>query len=215
MTSRATWPDLWILRHGETAWNAEGRLQGRLDSPLTPLGEAQARAQGVLLQRAGLPRNVRVRVSPAGRARRTADLALKGAAWPVTVDPDLVEVGLGAWQGRTRSEILQAHPDIDLSRDPYLWKFDGPGCETLDEIVARAHRALTRLEGPTILITHGIMSRVLRCVVLGLPPQNLSHLPGGQGVIHHISEGRAQCLALDPKQTGDNQPHDGKGCDRT
>lgn len=214
MMSVQTWPDLWVLRHGETEWNVAGRLQGRLDSPLTPVGEAQARAQGMLLRNAGLPRDVQVRVSTAGRARRTADLALEGTQWPVSYDPELVEVRLGQWQGLTKSDIRQAHPELDLSSDAHLWKFEGPGCETLTEIVSRASRVLAALQGPTILITHGVTSRVLRSLALGLPPERLSQLPGGQGVVHFVSKGRARCLASEGEQTHDNQSDDTKSDDR-
>ncbi|MEM6899253.1 MAG: histidine phosphatase family protein [Pseudomonadota bacterium] len=211
MMSVHTWPDLWILRHGETEWNAAGRLQGRLDSRLTRRGEAQARAQGRVLQQAGLPEGIEVRVSAAGRARRTADIALAGMDWPVTIDPDLVEVGLGDWQGLTQSDIRRTYPGFDLASDPHLWKFIGPGCETLPEIVARAHRVLKNLRGPSILVTHGVTSRILRCLVLGLPPERLSALPGGQGVVHYISEGRAQLLTSETEDPKDDQNDSAEG----
>lgn len=213
MTSGLTWPDLWILRHGETEWNVAGRLQGRLDSALTAQGREHAKAQGRILQHAGLPEDVQVRVSPSGRARRTADLVLRGRNWPVTIDPDLVEVGLGDWQGLTEADIRVAYPEVDLSYDAHLWKFTGPACELLDAMVARVHRVLDALSGPTVLITHGVTSRVLRCVVLGLPPERLSHLPGGQGVVHYISNGRAQCLTLASEQAHDQEANHAEGDD--
>lgn len=200
MAERSDLPPLWVLRHGETTWNAQNRLQGRLDSPLTPLGVAQAEAQGRILRAADIPVDATVRVSPAGRARRTADIALAGLCWPVTVDPDLVEVGLGDWQGSTRDAIRVAHPGIDFESDRHMWKFRGPGCEPLSHMVTRVGRVLRGLSGPTVIVTHGVTSRVLRALALGMAPERLSDLPGGQGVVHHVADGRARLLCLESEK---------------
>ena len=66
-------PPLFLLRHGQTVWNREGRMQGRLDSPLTPLGQVQAARQGAILRANGVA--FPARTSPRGRARTTAALA--------------------------------------------------------------------------------------------------------------------------------------------
>ena len=73
-------PDLWILRHGQTVWNLAGRMQGRMDSPLTRLGEAQARQMNSMLKAADLPGDVTYHASPQGRCRATAELALAAIA---------------------------------------------------------------------------------------------------------------------------------------
>jgi len=185
-------PDLWILRHGETVWNVEGRLQGHLDSPLTEKGEAQARAQRQILARV-LPGPVPVLSSPSGRAWRTARIVAGGAGLTVTQDPALREVSVGDWQGRRIADIRAGWPP-DAAEDPHLWKFDAPGGERLEQMAARLDALLGRLDGPTVLVTHGVTSRVLRCIVLGLCPTALSRLPGGQGVVHHLSGGRARVI---------------------
>src|SRR4051812_26889038 len=88
--------ELIILRHGETEWSRTGRHTGRTDVPLTARGEEQARALASAV--AGL-KPVRVVTSPAGRARRTAELAgLAGR--PAAVDPDLWEWDYGGGGGR-------------------------------------------------------------------------------------------------------------------
>jgi broad specificity phosphatase PhoE len=79
-------------------------------------------------------------------------------------------------------------------RDPFDWKFDAPGGETSPSS-RRARRAvLAGLTGPTVIITHGLTSRVLRCIALGLPPEELGALPGGQGVVHAVENGAARVL---------------------
>ena len=186
------YPELWVLRHGETTWNVEGRLQGHLDSPLTPIGINQAKAQGRILAPI-LPQNVDIRVSPSGRAWRTAELALGDFGHPLVADPRLLEIGLGAWQGHLIGEISAAPADPDA--DPHLWKFNAPGGERLTDMQARLHALLADLKGPTVLVTHGVTSRMLRCIVLGMAPEQLSEVPGGQGIVHHIREGRAKVLS--------------------
>ncbi len=186
------WPELWVLRHGETEWNAAGRLQGGRDSPLTALGLAQAKAQRSILQEV-LPRGVAAWSSPAPRAMRTAEIALDGLVDDILAKPGLVEVALGAWQGRQIEEVFAEHPDL-AAGDPFLWKFSAPGGERLTEMVARVEAALARLDGPTVIVTHGITSRVLRCLVLGVPVEDMAILPGGQGVVHHVRDGHAEVL---------------------
>jgi probable phosphoglycerate mutase len=192
--ARLDFPELWVLRHGETEWNRQARLQGRLDSPLTATGVDQARAQGRLLA-AHLPGAVRVVCSDAPRAMRTAEIALEGLNLSVETDPRLAEIDLGRWQGRTLEDLRAEHPDIARATDPHLWKFTAPGGETLGQMAARIEAVLEDLTGPTVLVTHGVTSRLLRCIVLGLPMTDLAAVPGGQGVVHHIRDGKAQILS--------------------
>ncbi len=178
-----TCPELFVLRHGETEWNVQSRLQGHLDSPLTALGVQQAKAQGQILRRLDVL-DLPVLASPSPRAMRTAELALPDTA----IEPDarLMEIGLGDWTGQTLDDIAATTPHVAQDTDPHLWKFSAPGGESLEDMVARCRSVLDRLTGPTILVTHGVTSRVLRSLALGLPPECLSDLPGGQGVVHHL-----------------------------
>ena len=189
-----TYPELWVLRHGETEWNAEERLQGHLDSALTPTGLAQARAQGDILARAGVPKDARVLSSPSPRALRTAEIAVNALGLPIETDPRLMEIDLGQWQGMTLAELRAANPSIRAAPDPHLWKFLAPGGETLGQMAARVEALLDELTGPSVLVTHGVTSRLLRCIVLGRASADLSSVPGGQGVVHHLRDGSASIL---------------------
>ena len=189
-------PELWILRHGETTWNAEERMQGHLDSPLTQTGVEQAGNQREILRSISLPDGPRFIVSHSGRALATADVVAQDSSWNFVIDKRLMEVCLGDYQGKTLSEIKQSE-GLDLQSDRHLWKFSGPGCESLADMTARVQSFLDDLKGPSVIITHGITSRVLRCLVLGIDVTKLASLPGGQGVVHHISRGRARVLRLD------------------
>jgi len=185
-------PELWILRHGQTEWNVSERLQGLLDSPLTETGQAQAAQQGRILARVA-PADAQVISSPSPRAMTTAHLAMPGRQ--VALDARLTEIDLGQWQGCTLTEIEQAHPEIAAETDPNLWKFNAPGGESLSAMEARVRSFLADLSGPAIVFTHGVTSRLMRCVILGRPVTDLSHLPGGQGVVHHLREGVARVLS--------------------
>jgi probable phosphoglycerate mutase len=124
----------------------------------------------------------------------TAQLALAGLDLPLTRDARLREVALGQWQGMTVDEIRRDWSFLTEGRDPFDWKFDAPGGESLAELAARAHAVLDGLAGPTVIVTHGLTSRVLRCLALGRPPEDLGALPGGQGVVHVVEERQARVL---------------------
>jgi glucosyl-3-phosphoglycerate phosphatase len=186
-------PPLFVLRHGETVWNREGRLQGQLDSALTPLGRAQAERQGTILRRV-LPEGAEAVSSDSGRAIATAAIALGGLGLEARPDPRLREIALGDWQGLTVAEVEAGWPELTAGRTPETWKFDAPGGEELAALAARVGDVLAGLTGPTVVITHGVTSRVLRCLALGRPLSDLTALPCGQGVVHRIEAGAAHLL---------------------
>jgi probable phosphoglycerate mutase len=189
--------DFFLLRHGETVWNAAGRLQGALDSPLTPRGQAQARAMGRALASLGVSaRSHRWISSPLGRAVQTAELA-RGAP-PDGLDARLAEIGMGDWAGLTLTDIDARWPGPPGEGlvDFYARV---PGGESFASLTTRVRAALDDLRTPSVIVTHGITSRFLRGAVLGLPPAALGDLPGGHGVIFHCANGRVtQVARVDP-----------------
>ncbi|MCB5198311.1 histidine phosphatase family protein [Loktanella sp. TSTF-M6] len=200
-----TYPDLYILRHGETFWNAEGRMQGHLNSPLTPRGVAQAHAQAALLARANLT-GFAFYTSPLGRAVQTAAIALGPLATTIRTDDRLMEIDVGAWQGCLRRNLVTGDlvegPDGDVT----LYA-RAPG-EGLAALTARAQAFLDDLDCPAVVVCHGIISRVLRRLVLGLGPEALADLPGGQGNVFYLSQGRQEELRS-PSALGNPSPAGG------
>lgn len=188
------YPDLLILRHGETEWNRIGRMQGAADSPLTELGRTQATAQGRLLAERDLT-GWGYRVSPLGRCRETARIALGSEVGRAQEDSRLVEITLGDWTGKLRTEIAAEVPHLFDQGDGMAWYDHAPGGEGLEGIYARTGAFLSELNAPTVIVTHGITSRILRCHYLGLESAAFADLPGGQGVIYHMSNGSQSCLA--------------------
>jgi len=183
-------PDIYILRHGETEWNRQGRLQGWLDSPLTELGRAQAARQGAVLAAEGAV-DLPLWSSPAPRALATAALALPGRS--ARPDPRLREITLGPWDGLTRAEIAALSPGVPLSAHPFHWYDLTPG-ERFEGLRARVAAFMDELDGPSVIVTHGITSRFLRGAALGLDLDGIAALPGGQGVVWHLSAGTERVL---------------------
>ncbi|MEZ5731205.1 MAG: histidine phosphatase family protein [Paracoccaceae bacterium] len=188
------YPELYVLRHGQTEWNAEGRHQGRLDSALTEKGRAQARLLGEILRWAGLA-GFSAHCSPQGRAMATAAIALEGTGLSPSYDDRLCEVHFGAWQGLTAADIAARWPDLAPERhDPFDWHFMSPGGERYEDLRDRASSFLQGLTGPAVIVTHGILSRVLRGLWLGLDHEGAREIEGGQGVVFHLKDGWQTCL---------------------
>jgi probable phosphoglycerate mutase len=162
-----------LARHGETAWNAEGRYQGQEDIVLSPVGEAQARALGARLHDVAIDRAV---ASPLARARRTAELALgEERAAMLTTDAGFMEIAHGTWEGLLAGEIHERDPDrLQAWRDtPHEVLM--PQGESLQHVLDRAWPALARAcdglgsNGIVLVAAHDAVNRVLLCNVLGLP----------------------------------------------
>ncbi|WP_375227552.1 histidine phosphatase family protein [Roseobacter sp. S98] len=181
-------PPLYILRHGQTHWNAEHRVQGQLNSPLTDLGHRQAAEQHRILSGRDLT-GFRFLSSPQGRAFQTAAIALEGLAMRIDTDPRLAEIIVGEYEGRRRAEL----PDggaADESEESALHLYDSaPGGEGFAGLRARCAAFLDDLKGPSVLVTHGMTSRMLRLILLNRDMSEMAALPGGQGVVYYLEQG--------------------------
>jgi broad specificity phosphatase PhoE len=150
-----------LIRHGQTAWSAEGKHTSYTEVGLTPEGERQAAALGLRLTGRSF---VAVLSSPRERARRTAI----GAGLAITdVDDDLAEWNYGEYEGQTTAEIRQERPGWDL------WTEGCPGGEQPDKVAARLDRVLARVaplldQGDVALVAHGHSLRVTAARWIGL-----------------------------------------------
>ena len=155
-----TLPQIYLVRHGETAWTISGQHTGRTDLPLTERGEREARQLGVRLQ----PLKVaRVFSSPLQRAHQTAELA--GFSSALEIDADLMEWDYGEYEGRRTADILIERPGWRLFENGC------PGGETVDAIGARADRVVARVRacaGDVLLFAHRDILRVLAARWLGM-----------------------------------------------
>ena len=141
-----------LVRHGESTWNAESRLQGQLDPPLSETGRAQARALAPAVARLGIP-SERVRCSDLGRARETA--ALLGLA-PAAFDPAWREIDVGAWGGRPAAEIDAEGGGLTNWRGGARTAAGGEPWPAFAERVAGAvERLRAEGDGPWLVVCHG------------------------------------------------------------
>jgi probable phosphoglycerate mutase len=159
----SAYPQIHLVRHGETAWSLSGQHTGRTDMPLTPAGEAAAR--GVAVRLKGLTFSA-VWSSPSQRAYNTSVLAGFGAQ--SVRNDDLQEWDYGAYEGRTTKEILAERPGWNVFRD---------GCpqgEMAADVGARADRIVRQLRhagGSILIFSSAHFLRVLTARWLGLPPE--------------------------------------------
>jgi probable phosphoglycerate mutase len=169
---------VYFIRHGETEWSVSGQHTGRTDLPLTPNGEAMARALAAALQ--GITFSL-VLTSPRLRARATCDLAGLGAA--AQVEPNLAEWDYGDCEGLRTKEIRERHPGWDL------WANGCPGGETPAGVGQRADQMMVRLRdltGNVALFSHGHFGRVLAARWIGLPVAQGQHFaiaPASIGIL--------------------------------
>lgn len=159
---------IYLIRHGETAWSVSGQHTGRTDLPLTEPGEQQARHVGDLLHAIEFSQ---VLVSPLRRALRTCELAGFGAA--ARIEQDLSEWNYGDYEGLTPAQIRAKRPGWDVYRDGC------PGGESAEQVAVRADRVIAQLrtmQGRVALFSHGQFLRALAVRWIELPIEQGYHL---------------------------------------
>ena len=165
---------LFVVRHGETAWTRE-RYSGWRDIPLTPEGHIQAEAVARALASTA---PVAVCASPLERARSTAEIIAKPHHLDVHVDPAFREMGFGAWEGLTRDEAATRFPaEYGAWREaPHM--VTPPEGETVAAVAARVAAGVAELrrtyrQGTVVLVSHGVVIRLMVLAALGLGPERL------------------------------------------
>ena len=170
-----------LARHGETEWNAIGRLQGHTDVELNATGRAQAQELATSLAAAQI---AEVWSSDLARARETAAIVAGelGLA-PPRVDPELRERRFGVFEGLTRDECAARYPDAWLAWTSYTEH--PPGGESRDDAIVRMSRAIARVHdgarGHALVVSHGGVMRLWLGELTGtaIPPV-------GNGVVYDV-----------------------------
>jgi broad specificity phosphatase PhoE len=167
-----TW---YLVRHGETEWNAASRMQGRLDSPLTERGRAQAAVVADLLQRLGVDAMF---ASPLGRVRHSVAILNERLALPVRYDDRLQEWSAGDWGGELYSEIGGKWPDAWAAWHEDRVAHASPGGENFLDLIARGRAFFddpaVAAAGPRVaIVAHGFLNRALATLLLDRPPADM------------------------------------------
>lgn len=175
--------EVWVLRHGRTAWSVARRHTGRTDVPLTADGEEQARS---LSGRLGSVEFDLVLASPLERAYRTALLA---GVEPIQLEPLAVEWDYGDYEGLTREQIQAKVPGWNAWTHPKM-----PGGESLDDVTHRAHQVIDRLRreapGRALLVAHGHLLRVVATQWIERDAGLAMHLPLAPGRLGVLGDDR-------------------------
>jgi broad specificity phosphatase PhoE len=186
---------LYFIRHGETDWNAERRLQGQRDIPLNALGRRQSVRCGETLRRLlevpDRPAAAFVfAASPLGRARETMDIVRAGlglTAGEYTVDSRLAEMSFGRWEGLTYKEVRAQDRTALAVRERDKWNFCPPGGESYAQLLLRVRDWHDSITGDAIVAAHGGVARAFM-VIFGV--KSMAEAPQGdvgQGVVYEFA----------------------------
>ena len=163
-----------FIRHGETDWNAEARLQGQKDIPINGRGRDQAASAGrsardwIGRERLG---TLRVVASPLGRTRETMEIARRAMGLepgPYDLDERLLELSFGRWEGLTWPEVKAVDPWAARAREGGKWHFQPPGGESYAMLADRLRPWLATISRETLVVSHGGVARVLMALIGGV-----------------------------------------------
>ena len=186
---------IYVLRHGETEWNRLGRLQGTLNSPLTPKGETQAKKMAEILRRETEGKPIpRVVSSPLGRACQTAEIVSNVLKIPFSLDARLAEVNMGDWNGHIYKEIKLRWPEAFLDAGDADWNFFSSTGENYDTVRNRVATWLSEQHSDVIAVGHGLSGKLLRGAYLGLPYAATLALTEPQDSVFCLHDGQMDLL---------------------
>ncbi|HEY8580241.1 MAG TPA: histidine phosphatase family protein [Beijerinckiaceae bacterium] len=191
-----------FIRHGETDWNAQGRLQGQQNIPLNARGRAQAAQAGRTALKLLGPAAVRdpalrFLASPLGRACETMELARDAMGLPprgYDLDPRLQELTFGEWEGLTWPQVKDRAPEAARWREGDKWNFTPPGGESYAMLADRLQPWLDGLEGEAVVVSHGGVARALMAGIAGVPPERAALADVWQGRVLVFSGGRCSWI---------------------
>lgn len=185
---------IYVIRHGETLYNSEQKLQGHCNSPLTIKGQVQARSVGAELKNYLSGHHYQVYCSPLGRAVQTANIiceAIDFCQLDLVQDDRLKEFSLGAWEQQTIPSLLENNPNLLAQRD---WYLRAPQCEPYESVRNRLLAWLSELpdEQDVVVVSHGLTGIVLRGILQNYSYQDvwLQDLP--QDAFFIVENGIAQ-----------------------
>lgn len=184
-----------FIRHGETAWNVERRLQGHQDIPLNERGLWQAAESGRRVLKMLGPLGVRAPglrfvASPLGRTIETMRLARQAMGLPedgYDIDPRLKELTFGEWEGLTWPEVQARSPHAANWREGDKWNFVPPGGESYAMLAARLEPWLASVDGDLVVVSHGGVARTLMQMIGGLASERaaLADIWQGRVLVFH------------------------------
>jgi broad specificity phosphatase PhoE len=186
---------LFLVRHGETDWNREGRLQGGQDIPLNALGREQA-AEAARRLRALTPSFAQSDyvASPMQRARETMTILRRELGLPPEdfhIDERLRELTFGDWEGLTWREVRKAERELAQARERDKWGFVPPGGESYRMLAERIRPVLEGLAADTVMVSHGGVARAVLALVGAVGTAEAARVDIWQGKILVVEGSKA------------------------
>jgi broad specificity phosphatase PhoE len=182
--------ELHLIRHGQSNWNEEKRIQGQSESILTDLGIQQAQVVGERLRHLDFDQ---VFCSTSLRTRQTAEHLFKHRDFDIEYLDSLREIGLGPWVGRLHDDVAEAEPVIykQFSHEPHLFKISG--AETFDELQQRIVTAVKDIvarfhQRQVVMVSHGTILKSFLCYIQHRPLSEMQELPQLHNCAHSIVE---------------------------
>lgn len=190
-------PIFYFVRHGETDWNAERRLQGQLDTPLNDAGRRQSEQcgstlRGLIAARRKTPADFAFTSSPLSRARETMEILRGGLDLPregYAIEPRLAELSFGLWEGLTYAEVRALDYSALAVRERDKWNFKPPGGESYAALLVRVRAWHADVNGDVIVAAHGGVARVLMVLFGVRTPQDAPLGDVEQGVVYEFGPG--------------------------
>ena len=183
--------EVYLLRHGQTEWNLEGRLQGHLNSNLTDLGKIQAKTCGQVQKHHLNDSPIKLVASPLGRCIETAQIVASAlGVSAIEKDSRLKEICFGRWEGMNRHEIQESDGAAFRARKADRWNVPAPDGESYRDVADRVMSWFSELPDERIVaISHGCAGRILRGVHAGLDHSEIYRLEERHDAVHVLREG--------------------------
>ena len=190
-------PLFYFVRHGETDWNAERRLQGQLDIPLNDVGRRQSEQcgstlRGLIAARRKAPADFAFISSPLSRARNTMEILRGRLDLPregYAIEPRLAELSFGRWEGLTYAEVRALDGAALAVRERDKWNFTTPDGESYAGLLARVRAWHAGVKGDIIVAAHGGVARALMVLFGVRTPEDAPHGDVEQGVVYEFGPG--------------------------
>lgn len=189
----------YMIRHGETDWNREGRFQGTVDIPLNARGHRQAKQNGALLASLNPSlRQWRFLSSPLGRARQTMEIIRSELGLPsdgYQIDQRLIEITFGNWEQKRFADLKISDPQEIARREQDKWVHVPPGGESYADAAARMATFFDELDEPSVIVCHGGIIRATRFIFEGLDGHKIASEQVPQDKIYSFDGSLAKWIA--------------------
>ena len=192
-------PTIYLLRHGQTEWNVEGRYQGQLNSPLTAKGQEQAKANALKLANYIDLKSIKIFSSPLGRAKETAEIITKQngvALSKIIFEERIQEFNYGIFEGKTKVYCQKEYKAIFDAREADKFNYLLEGGDSYAKVYERLNDWLffVQNEKVIVVVAHEMINRALRGIYCGLKNEEMLQLRQPNDMLIKLENGEETVL---------------------